>query len=114
MSESNLGAGLYLDSKFDLNVAQTGDLRSSSGSEELEKDLAFQLKIVLDDIVGQPLTPDVRAEIISLTIDTITSDLRVQTLDRSSITVTRVRSDALFVEALVETKSGEQELVLSI
>lgn len=114
MPEENLGAGPYLDSTLDFGVSRTGDLRHTSGSEELEKDLSFQLLIILDDFIGQPLTPELEAQVKSLTVDTITSDSRIRDVDRGSIRLFKPDRESLTISAPVEADGQEQELVFNL
>ena len=114
MPEKNLGSGLYLDQTLDFDPSTTGDLRTVSGSEELQKDLAFQLLIVLSDYIGPPLTPGTRAEIKSRTVDTILSDIRVDSIDRGSMTVSKPNPESIRIQAFVIAEGEEQELVFNI
>lgn len=114
MPEENLGSGLYLDQNLDFDPSTTGDLRTVDGSDELQKDLAFQLLIVLSDYIGPPLTPGTRSEIKSLTVDTILSDSRVQDLDRGSMTVTKPNAESITIEVFVTADGGEHEMVFNL
>jgi len=114
MAEEDLGAGIYLDRTLDFEVGGTGDLRTTSGGEELEKDLSFQLLIVLDELKGQRLTPETEANIKSLTVDTITSDVRVEAIDRGSIQVRKPGRNSLRIDAFVTTTDSEYELVFNL
>jgi len=114
MSDSSLGSGLYLDTNFDLDVGQTGDLRSVNGVDELQKDLAFQLTILLDNFIGQPLSPETEAQIKSITIDTLSSDNRVGQVDRSSITVRKPDRNTIAIQAPVIADNERRELVFEI
>jgi len=114
MPEENLGSGLYLDQTLDFGVGSTGDLRHISGSSELEKDLSFQLLIILDDLMGQPLTPEVEAQVKSLTVDTILSDSRVDDIDRGSMNLFKPNAESLIIQTLVTAGGSEQELVLNL
>jgi hypothetical protein len=114
MSERFFGSGLYLDNTFDLDVGQTGDLRSVEGVDELQKDLAFQLTILLDDLVGQPLDPETEAQVKSITIDVLTSDNRVEDVDRSGITVRKPRRDTITIQTPVIADNETRDLVFEI
>lgn len=114
MPEENLGSGLYLDRELDFDPNETGDLRTISGSDELQKDLAFQLLITLDDFIGPPLTPGTRADIKSLTVDTITSDSRVDALDRGSMQVRKPDRNSIVIQVIVFAGGEEQELVFNL
>lgn len=114
MPEENLGSGLYLDQNLDFDPNTTGDLRTVSGSEELQKDLAFQLLITLDEFIGPPLTPGTRADIKSRTVDTITSDSRVDSLDRGSLQVQKPNRNSIRLSVVVFAGGEEQELVFNL
>lgn len=114
MSEDYLGSGLYLDTSLDFDPNGIGDLRTVDGSDELQKDLAFQLLITLQEFVGPPLTPAVRADIKDLTIDTITSDTRVDDIDRGSLRVEKPDKNTIRLQAIVTANGTKQELVFTI
>lgn len=114
MPEENLGSGLYLDQTLDFDPNETGDLRTTSGSEELQKDLAFQLLIVLQDYIGPPLTPGTRSEIKSLTVDTITSDVRVDSVDRGSMRVQKVNPESIRISVVVTADGEREDLVFNL
>lgn len=114
MSEDNLGSGLYLDQTLDLSVNTTGDIQTVSGSKELQKDLSFQLLILLKGYTGQPLTPEVRSEIKDTTIDALLSDSRVDSVNRGAIAVQRVGQSSIKLEVLLTALGGSQEFVFTI
>jgi hypothetical protein len=114
MPEDSLGSGLYLDQTLDFDINTTGDLRSSSGSAELEKDLSFQLLIILDGVKGQPLTPALRADVKDLTTNTLLSDSRVQSVDQGSMQVSKPNPEAIRINAVVTALGTEQELVFRV
>jgi len=114
MAEENLGSGLFLDQSLDFDPSSTGDLRTVSGSEELEKDLSFQLIIILSDSIGQPITPATRSEIRSLAVDTITSDSRVDSIDRGSIELTKPDRETIRLQAVVTAGGETRELVFNL
>lgn len=114
MPEENLGSGVYVDQNLDFDPNETGDLRTISGSAELQKDLAFQLLITLDRFVGPPLTPGTRADIKSRTVDTITSDTRVDSIDRGSIRVEKPNPESIRIEATVTAGGEQQQFVFNV
>ena len=114
MSERSLGSGLYLDKSLDFDPNTTGDLRTVSGSDELQKDLAFQLLITLDEFIGPPLTPATRADIKDLTIDTILSDSRVDSIDRGSLTIGKPDRHSIRLQVVVFADDERQELVFNL
>lgn len=110
-----LGRGIYLDQTLDFDISSTGDIRNTgNGSNELQKDLAFQLKIVLSPYVGEPLTPNNESEIKSDTVDTLLSDNRVRDVDRSTLSVKRTDRNTLSISTVATTAGGEQELIFRV
>lgn len=116
MSEENLGAGQYLDEDLDFEVGPTGDIRTTSGVEELQKDLAFQMIISLSQFLGEPPTPETESEIKRMAYRVAFADLRVTGVDRNNIIVEwNHRSDAMEVTVPLTTDTGEeQELVFEV
>lgn len=55
-NEEVFGAGIALDESMDIVVDNTGDLDATYGIDELEKDLAFRLKIRMEGDLGSRLT----------------------------------------------------------
>lgn len=110
-----LGRGQYLDASLDFDISNTGDIRATQdGTSELQKDLAFQLVIVLGDFQGQRLTPELKSRIKGTTVDVILSDSRVRDVDRGSITASQTSRNSVRIGAPVFTRNGRQELVFEI
>lgn len=110
-----LGRGIYLDQALDFDITNTGDIRTTAnGRNELQKDIAFQLKIVLAPFLGQPLTPNTKSAIKSDTIDVLISDSRVRSVDRSRVSVREIGNNSLDVAATVTSQAGQQELIFRI
>jgi hypothetical protein len=109
-----LGAGPALDQSMDFSITPDGDIAASRGEEELNKDLAFQLIIILDDLSGQQLSPDTRGQIKSLTVDTINSDTRVESVSRGSVQVESAGRDSIRLSASFISNSGQQEFVITV
>lgn len=115
MSE-NFGSGIYLDEDFDFSVDETGDTRSTSGTNELEKDLSVNLAITLDQFIGAPLTGNTETKASDRTIRTVLADDRVRNVVNDSVSVSSDENlRKIDVELSVITNSGEeQELVFTI
>lgn len=112
---NDLGRGIFLDQALDFDLTNTGDVRMTvNGSRELQKDLAFQLKIVLDPFLGQRLTPNTKSEIKSDTIAVLISDSRVRDVDRSGVSIRETGRSSLAITATVNTIEGQQELVFRL
>lgn len=107
MSEELYGNGIYLDESFDLSVDNTGDLRSSKGVNELEKDLSFRMADELSDLLGSPegrnFGPKLRSRAKSIALD----DERVETVIDSRVSVNKI-------ENTPESNDAEYELILPV
>lgn len=114
MVEENIGAGIALDQSMDFGVSSEGDIRSVRGAEELNKDIAFQLKLILVDLKGQPLTPDTKGQIKSDTINTLLSDNRVVRVNRAGIEIRDTGRDSIRIIADYQSTAGPQELVFEL
>jgi len=108
---SELGEGLSLDGDFDLQLNAVGDLDKSDGFDELEKDLAMQTAYTLRNVVGQPDSPELSAEIKSLTRRVIEADDRVDEVLRNSIEIRRQEQgiDVTYIISLSAIVSGDQQ-----
>jgi len=114
---TELGEGLSLDGDFDLQLNAVGDLDKSDGLDELEKDLAMQTAYTLRNIIGQPDSPELSAEIKSLTRRVIEADDRVDEVLRNSIEIRRQERGVgvTYIISLSVIVSGdEQELVFEV
>lgn len=109
-----LGSGPLLDQTLDFDVGSDGDLRITEGEEELGKDLAFQLLFVLGEKEGQPLTPNTRSEVKSLTVSVLLSDDRVRSVDESGMIVREVGRGELEVDVSLLSTDGPQEFVFTV
>jgi hypothetical protein len=116
MSEENLGSGQFLDQSLDLEVGSTGDIKTVSGREELEKDLAFQMIFSLEPYTGQPPTPEIEAEVKRIAYRVAIADVRVTAVDRENITVNwNTREKELDATVPVTTTTDEQyDLVFNV
>jgi hypothetical protein len=109
-----LGAAPELDQTFDFTIDGDGDLTAARGSEELQKDLAFNAAFFLDPLVGQPLTSELRSDIIDTVIDVAESDERVRGVFRDSIVVEQTPRGSIRVSMSVDTISSVEDLVIDV
>lgn len=110
-----LGRGLYLDEQLDLDVDTTGDIRSTTGgSNELEKDLAFQLILVTQDLIGQRASKEVKVLLKDRAIGVAQSDTRVRAVNKGAVDVQQTGRESYSVTMSVVTQDGEQELVFEL
>jgi hypothetical protein len=109
-----LGAGQELDTSFDFTVDGTGDISSSRGSEELEKDIAFNTALFLQPLVGGVLTNRVKTDIIETVISVAEEDDRVRAVFEESISVEETREGGIRVSLAVDTISTVEDLVINV
>lgn len=111
---TELGAGIALDEDFDLIIDSTGDIDETRGSAELQKDVAFNLVLELQDILGRPVTKEVLALTKSVTNDVLVEDPRVNNVVSIEVRKVDENSDELEIITSVNADTGQQELVFSI
>lgn len=109
-----LGAGPALDETFDFTVSSDGDVESSSGLEELQKDLAFQMAFLLRDFEGEPLTPDVLSDIRSIARRAALSDERVTSVNDNNFRVEQDENETITITMTIGTTFEERELVVTL
>lgn len=112
------GNGIFLDEDFDFDVDETGDIRASKGTDELEKDLAFQMAIALDPIIGQPPSQSTEAKLINRATAVALSDNRIESVDEDNVEVREIelsRRDVEYEITLpISSSQTVQELVFVI
>jgi len=113
-AEDALGSGPALDETFDFTIANDGDLNSSSGLEELQKDLGFQMAFLLSEFEGQPLTPDVFSDVRSIARRIALSDDRVTSVNDSNFRVEQDENETIKITMTVGTTFEERELVVTL
>ena len=52
VTQENLGGGIALNKDFDLEIDNTGDIKTVFGVEEVQKDLAYNITNNLQDVLG--------------------------------------------------------------
>ena len=111
----DFGAGIALDEQFDFTVDSTGDIDSTSGVEELQKDLAFQMVVNLDQYLGQPETPNLEAKVSRTVKNVALGDERIQSVSDDSISVIfEPLSDTITVEMSARTVDEQVNLIFEI
>jgi hypothetical protein len=109
-----LGASPELDESFDYTIGGDGDIAVARGSDELQKDLAFNAAFFLDPLVGQPLTSELRSDIVDTVIDVAESDERVAAVFRDTVNVEQSESGGIRVSISVDTISTVEDLVINV
>jgi hypothetical protein len=82
------GAGIALDEDLDFTISGTGDLGTTDGLDELEKDLSFQLTFSLRQHLGERRGENLKAEVKNTAKQVVELDSRVREFNESRSTVT--------------------------
>lgn len=83
-----LGTGIYLDPSLDFEVDSSGDISSiNSGIQELQKDLALQSKIGLNEFLGETPDENVNQSIKDEIENRFLADPRVDSVAKESIQI---------------------------
>lgn len=109
----DFGSGIFLTQDFDFEVTNTGDIRTESGVDELEKDIALQMIKEKDDLIGLPQYPNTSARISSQTREILNADPRVSQVVSVNVKFITSLNEAEITSS-VTTDNGEQELVFNI
>lgn len=109
------GSGIFLDEQLDFSVGNTGDLKHTSGLEELQKDLAFKMILNLEQFLGQPPSGNLKAKVADVASRVAIADTRVNSVVEDSIEVDfNETRDELTVKLAVRTGEGEQNLIFDV
>lgn len=110
---TDFGSGPFLSRNLDFEVTSTGDIRTVNGTEELEKDIALQSLIRLQDIIGSRQTPRTRAVIRSRVNEILVVDPRIEEVLNTTVRFVQGKDSAEVVTTVVSDNS-EQELVFNV
>lgn len=106
------GGGIFLAQDWDLEVDETGDIRTVEGVAELEKDLAFYTARVLRPVEGLPQNPQTRSVIQARIERAINTEPRVRSI--LSLDISYPDRQTVEVITTVSTVEGNQELVFEV
>lgn len=111
---ANFGGGIFLSTDWDLDVDESGDVRTVTGEDELQKDVAFQTASALEDVRGGPQSPDLRSETINAIKNILVEEPRVDRI--LSIDVREAGEDLDKMEVIIEVNADltQQELVFEV
>lgn len=114
MSEE-FGSGIFLDDQFDLSIDSTGDIQSTTGVDELQKDLAFQMVISMQQFRGSPPSGNLKAKISNTASQVVLGDSRINSVVRDSFTIEfSDNRESIDIRFDVRTETGQQTLVFNI
>jgi len=109
-----LGAGQALDESFDFSIDVTGDISASRGSDELEKDIAFNTALFLEPLTGDILTNKLKSDIAETVISVAEADDRVRAVSPESISIKESVDGGISVSLSVDTISTVEDLVINL
>jgi len=113
------GSGIHLNSndnggfQWDLDIDESGDLRSSGGLDELQKDVSFRSAQALEDVIGQHLTPTAMNRVRSTIRDVLETEDRIERIVRMDVSRVRGQPNTVRVRADVNTESDVVSLVFT-
>ena len=115
------GSGIHIhgdargdEYEWDFDISESGDLRTVSQIDELQKDLSFNTAINLQETLGGPLTPTKMNRIRSKVRQTMEDDDRISRI--VSLDVSRVdgRANTVQVNTTLSTVEGLVELIFEV
>lgn len=113
MVENN--AGIYLDGQFDFSIDSTGDIQAVYGSDELQKDLAFQMVLGLSQYLGTAPSGNLNAKVAGTAEAIATGDSRINSVVPNSFDVEfNSKRSSIDIEMRVITEIGERRLVFDV
>ena len=109
---SNFGSGIFLNEDWDFEVDVTGDLKSTSGPDELQKDVSFNVARNVE--IGKRLDSSTQKKIQVTVRDVLVNEYRIESI--RELDVRRVDSSNKFeIIAEVDTITDETpELVFEV
>lgn len=116
----HFGSGIHLNESssdglsWDLDVDESGDIRTTSGLDELKKDLSFSLASRLEGILGNPLTPTTMNRIQAIVDDGISQDDRISRVIALDVQRVEGRPNTVQVQSQLNTTEGVVDLIFMI
>jgi hypothetical protein len=111
MVQEETGSGPALDRNFDFRIDSSGDIKASNGVSELEKDLAFNSAVLLQDFIGKVLTPTTRQEVNNTLESILEQEERIDSVQ--NITVEQVEY-GFDVEVVATVDDEKTDLVFPV
>lgn len=111
--EDVFGSGIKLTRNWDLEIDNTGDIMTTSGVDEFEKDVAFISTDTLHDYVGKPVGILTEKEIEQALIRALRDDERIDTI--IELNVYRLSDpDQIEVDGRIESDHQTYDLVFEV
>lgn len=99
------GVGIALDKSWDLNTSTSGDIDLVSGIDELEKDIAFKITFILQQVKGRNPTEKLRQRVIDRIRQVLQRDQRIRSIQSVEIDfVDRTETMTVQIEATGTTQ----------
>lgn len=104
------GSGISLDENLDMEIDSTGDIQSTDGLSELQKDIAWQSTFSLQRFLGSSPTDEVEVQALNTATLVAEADSRVDTVIPEKSTVSFVEGNKkLKVKMSYLTNAGEEQ-----
>lgn len=112
---TDFGAGIHLDEQLDFSVDSTGDLDGESGIDELQKDLAYNMILNLQEFLGSPPTSTLEAQIVGRAKQVANADSRIDVVVSGETEVSFDSSNEEIELSMTVIANGEeQNLVFNV
>lgn len=107
------GQGVRLDDEWDM-VIQSGEVELVSEKKEVEKDLAFKLRWMAEDVEGEPMTPRLFSRTEKASKEILLNDPRVDSVIDVDVYQSDTDSGKLNIDALVSAIGEEIQLFVEV
>lgn len=111
---SEFGAGPALGQNLDFDVTSTGDIRTEQDLDELEKDLAFQTIVNVQDLIGRAMTQNYQSKLKFHVRDALINDPRVVQITNLQLNFLPSQDEVEVVASIVTDDQEEHELVFPV
>lgn len=109
------GSGVFLDEQFDFSIDPTGDLQMSEGVNELQKDIAFQMVISMQQFLGSSPSGNLEAKISNTATNVVLGDPRINSVVQNSFDIQfSDNRESISIKFDVRTEDGQQTLIFNI
>lgn len=103
---SDYGNGIDLDQEMDIRIDRTGNIALNEGRSQLEQDLAYKTKIVLDGVGANPFTSGGKEDIKITVQRVLRMDPRVESLTAVGVAVPDASGGTIEVSVEGQAEDG--------
>lgn len=112
---ADFGTGIYLDEQLDFVVSPTGDLKTKTGADELQKDLSYNMILNLQQYLGQPPSGNLEEKVAGTARRVAEADTRIDSVlsEQTKVTFSPDREEIELI-MVIRSDDAEQELVFNV